>query len=114
MPSGHLERTDVLTLPRTGAGQHVGDSFLLLLRTPVLSRPHQEMRLGHLTGPKEGEHIRTPISDMDSDGLGFRAPDGLDLSHPDIGLALFPFESLMALFSLGSQKPDHGTDLAVN
>src|SRR5258708_40346707 len=60
------------------------------------------MRLCRLTGLKEREHIRTPISDMDPHASRLRCANGRHLAFPDIRFPLFPLAPLVSLFSLGS------------
>src|SRR5258708_3647558 len=67
MSGWNLERTARLARPGPCAHQRILDLFFALLDAPILSRSHQKVRLRGLTGLKEREHIRTPISDMDPD-----------------------------------------------
>src|SRR5258708_29647656 len=99
MPGWNLKRTARLARKGSGTRQRIRDLFFVLLHTPILGRPHQKVGLCGLTGLKEREHIRTPISHMDPDASCSRRPNGVDLAYPDIGFTLFPLEPLMPLFS---------------
>src|SRR6266849_7089214 len=108
MPGWNLERTARLARPGSGTIQSMRELFFALLDAPILGRSHQKVRLRRLTGLKEREHIRTPISDMHPHACRLRCPNALHLAYPDIGFARFPLAPLIPLFSLGSGNAHKG------
>jgi len=99
MPGGNLKGTTRLTWPGPCSIQRIADLVFALLDAPILSCSHQKVRLRRLTGLKEGEHIRPPISDMYPRACRLRCPNALHLAYPDIGFSLFPLAPLVPLFS---------------